>query len=128
MLVLLGLSACETVEISMRYPASDDKPSASPKQKPTKDNTFPGVGNNETVRLAAGTWRGDIRISSNRATVRGAGQGRTVIAGDVIITGNTVTMTGLTIRGSVTISGNNANLTGADIAGRVSDRGNKNAW
>lgn len=42
--------------------------------------------------------------------VRGAGAGRTVIAGNVIIRGN------------------NANLQGANIRGRVINEGNANSW
>jgi formylmethanofuran dehydrogenase subunit C len=60
--------------------------------------------------------------------VRGAGAGRTVIAGNVIIRGNSAVFTALTIEGNVTISGNNANLQGANIRGRVINEGNANSW
>lgn len=84
--------------------------------------------NNSTVRLDPGTYRGGITISANKVTLIGAGAGRTLIDGDINITGNSCTVSGAHIRGNVNVSGNNADLTGARIDGRVQSSGNNNSW
>lgn len=90
--------------------------------------SLPAVGNNETVTLDAGTYAGGVTIRSNKATLQGAGVGRTVIDGNLVVSGNVVAVRGLTIRGNVRLDGNNADLTGAEITDRVVNNGNNNSW
>ena len=75
--------------------------------------------NNSTVRLEPGTYRGDLVIDANRVTLIGAGTGRTVINGDVRITGNSCTLRDVRVRGNVYIEGNNADLTNIIVDGRI---------
>lgn len=87
------------------------------------------IDNNETVMLEAGTFTGTLRIDANNATVRGAGVGRTVIRGDVIIDGNANTILGFAIDGRVSVSGNTNDLTGVELSqAELSVRGNNNRY
>jgi formylmethanofuran dehydrogenase subunit C len=87
------------------------------------------VDNNANIRLQAGTYTGLLVIDANNARISGAGVGRTIIQGDVVINGNANSVSGLTIQGSVSISGNTNNLTGAEVnKSRVTARGNNNRF
>jgi formylmethanofuran dehydrogenase subunit C len=87
------------------------------------------VDNNATIRLQAGTYTGRLVINANNATISGAGVGKTIIRGDVVINGNANKVRGMTIQGGVSISGNTNNLTGAELnKSRVTARGNNNRY
>lgn len=87
------------------------------------------VDNNANIRLQAGTYTGRLVINANNATISGAGVGKTIIRGDVVINGNANKVRGLTIQGGVSISGNTNNLTGAELnKSRVTARGNNNRF
>jgi formylmethanofuran dehydrogenase subunit C len=87
------------------------------------------VDNNASIRLQQGTYTGRLVIDANNATISGAGIGRTVIRGDVVITGNSNKVRGLTILGVVSISGNTNDLTGAELdTSKVRARGNNNRF
>lgn len=84
--------------------------------------------NNSTVQIDAARYRGDVEIRANKVVLRGRGTGATEIVGDVRITGNSSTLTGLTISGNVYLSGNNNSISGANVTGEVISEGNNNSW
>lgn len=87
------------------------------------------VGNNDKISLHAGTYTGRLVINANNASISGAGIGVTVIRGDVVINGNSNTISNLTILGSVSISGNTNDLKGTKVdKSRVTAKGNKNSY
>jgi formylmethanofuran dehydrogenase subunit C len=102
---------------------------SSPRPTPTRDLGAIRVDNNATIRLQAGTYTGRLVINANNAKISGAGIGRTIIRGDVIINGNANRVSGLTIQGGVSISGNTNNLSGVELnKSRVTSRGNNNRY
>jgi formylmethanofuran dehydrogenase subunit C len=87
------------------------------------------VDNNANIRLQPGTYTGRLVIDANNATISGAGIDRTILRGDVVITGNSNKVRGLTILGVVSISGNTNDLTGAEVdTAKVRARGNNNRY
>ncbi len=80
------------------------------------------------MRLQAARYVGGLTISPNKVTLIGAGAGRTVIEGNLTITGNNCVLRNLTVTGSVIIRANNADLRGAQIGGQVISQGNNNVW
>ena len=84
--------------------------------------------NNSTVQLEAARYRGDVEIRANKVVLKGQGTRATEIAGDVGISGNSCTITGLTVSGDVYLSGNNNSVRGANITGKVISQGNNNSW
>ncbi len=84
--------------------------------------------NNSTVQLEAARYRGDVEIRANKVVLKGRGTRSTEIAGNVRITGNSCTITGLTISGNVYLSGNNNSVRGANVTGKVISEGNNNSW
>jgi len=119
--VAFGLSGCIVLDSVSQAPGQS--------RSVTRSLNEVNVGNNETVTLESGTLEGTLRIEANKATVRGAGVGRTVIRGDLVIDGNANTVTGLTVVGRVSVSGNTNDLTGVDLSrAEVSDRGNNNRY
>lgn len=125
-IVAFGLSGCIVLE---SVSPTSERSSSERSSSTGRSLGSVTVDNNETVMLESGTLEGTLRIDANNATVRGAGIGRTVIRGDVIIDGNANTVTGLTVDGRVSVSGNTNDLTGADLSrAEVSDRGNNNRY
>ena len=124
---LVALTGCETFDVST-FSGSLQVKSEQTGGGSEAALRFPRTGNNQTVSLDAGTYRGDVVISSNRVTVRGAGIGRTVIDGNVIVNGNGAVFADLTITGNVALSANNADFQKARIHGQVQDSGNGNRW
>lgn len=112
-------ASCETVTVGITAEA-ETRPAKQ--QKP-----IPSIRNNTTVRLGRGYYRGGT-IASNKVTIIGRGIGTTVIRGNLVITGNSCVVRGLTVDGNVVIRGNNVNLAGARILGRVNSSGNNNVW
>jgi len=122
-LLTLSLTGC----ISLTISPGRTSPGSSP--APTRDLGAIRVDNNATIRLQAGTYTGRLVINANNATISGAGIGRTIIRGDVVINGNANKVRALTIQGGVSISGNTNNLTGAELnKSRVTSRGNNNRY
>ena len=87
------------------------------------------VDNNDRINLQAGSYTGRLVIDANNASISGAGIGRTIIRGDVVINGNSNKIRNLTILGSVSVSGNSNDLSRAELdRARISVRGNKNRY
>lgn len=87
------------------------------------------VGHNDSVSLLSRTYTGTLRVRANSATITGAGTGRTIIRGDVVIQGNANTVTGVTVIGSVSVSGNANDLQGSDLSrAEVTIRGQANRY
>lgn len=84
--------------------------------------------NNSSVQLEAARYQGNIEIRANKVVIKGRGSRATEIAGDVRISGNSCTLTALTVSGNVYLSGNNNDLSGANVRGRVISEGNNNSW
>lgn len=104
-------------------PDSDNPASASP-----STSQLDSFENNSTVQLEAARYRGDVEIRANKVVLTGRGTRATEIAGDVRITGNSSTLTQLTVAGDVYLSGNNNNVRGARVTGEVISEGNNNSW
>jgi hypothetical protein len=84
--------------------------------------------NNSTVQLEAARYRGNIEIRANKVVLKGRGTRATEIAGDVRISGNSCTLTALTVSGNVYLFGNNTNLRGVKVTGKVISEGKNNSW
>ena len=76
----------------------------------------------------AARYVGDLRVSRNSVTIRGAGIHASTIDGDLIVDGNNFRIRDVTITGVVRIDGNNADLRGARILGAIASFGNNNRW
>ncbi|MFO7782055.1 MAG: hypothetical protein R6W94_10565 [Spirochaetia bacterium] len=132
LVLTIALTSCRTVGVVIPDgPPSDRPPAGSPGEPDSGPDRgargWPNVGNNQTLRLERGSYSGGA-ITSNRVTIVGRGRAATVIRGDLVIRGNSCTVTDLTIDGDVVITGNNADLRGARIRGSVDSRGQNNAW
>lgn len=123
--VVIGvLAGCVVIPESFSGPAPDSRSAGG-----NRSLDAVAVGNNQTVRLDAGTYEGRLVIEANNATVAGAGVGRTVVRGTVIVEGNKNTVRGLTVIGTVRISGNVNDVTGADLSqANVDASGNNNRY
>ena len=87
------------------------------------------VGNNETVELGPGTYKGDLVIDANNSELVGAGVGTTILRGNITIDGNSNRIVGVTIVGTVMITGNTNDLTESDVSqAQISAEGNKNTY
>ena len=132
-LIILALSSCGTVGIVIPAgPPPESPPADTPGDTPGRGSEqgprgLPGQGNNQTIRLDRGSYSGGT-ITGNRVTIVGRGRRSTFIRGDLVIRGNSCTVTDLTVQGSVLIAGNNADLRGARITGSVTSRGQNNVW
>lgn len=127
-LALLLLASCTSLDFPS-LSTTRDEGARSAGGTGTRNAASVAVGNNDTVRLDAGTYEGTLRVDANNATVSGAGVGRTVLRGTLIVDGNSNTVSGLTVIGRVTISGNTNDLSGADLTdAEVSSRGNNNRY
>lgn len=74
---------------------------------------FRKVGRRGT--LGAGYMVGDVKLRGPGLLYVGAGKGRTVIDGDLDITGNHFVLKGITITGRIKIRGNNNDLSGCEL-------------
>jgi|GEM_PF-4404474 len=86
------------------------------------------ISNNEVVRLERAVYVGDLVLNGNRIRVIGQGPRRTVIQGQVVISGNSCELHNLTVNGDLILSGNNNDVRGAEVRGRVSSHGNNNRY
>lgn len=119
------LAGCVIIPESFSGPAAASRSGAAQ----TRSLDGVAVGNNETVRLDAGTYEGRLVIEANNATVTGAGSGRTVLRATVIVNGNKNSVRGLTVIGDVRIAGNVNDLSDADLSqANVEARGNNNRY
>ena len=89
--------------------------------------SFPSISNNAHIELESKTYESPL-INSNNVTIKGRGMVGTVLAGDVRITGNGVTLTELTIDGDAILEGNNITLTKVRVTGITTSSGNNNTW
>ena len=122
-LLALTLTSCISLTISPGRTTQGSSPA------PSRDLGAIRVDNNANIRLQAGTYTGRLVINANNARISGAGMGRTIIRGDVVINGNANRISGLTIQGGISISGNSNNLSGVELnKSRVSARGNNNRY
>ncbi len=132
LLLMFALSSCRTVGVVISDGPPPDRPPAGAPEEPDRGpdrgaRGWPSVGNNQTLRLDSGSYSGGA-ITANKVTIIGRGRAATVIRGDLVIRGNSCTVTDLTIEGDVVITGNNADLRGARIRGSVDSRGQNNVW
>lgn len=88
--------------------------------------TFLELENDQRVHLLPIVYNGDLVIRGNNNEIIGAGVGQTVIAGNVLITGNANLVRDLTILGTVTFRGNENTLQNVDYQGAIEDPGNGN--
>ncbi len=124
-LTATGCSTMGTLTFSASQPRSANKPKAKPAPS---HRSIGHLRNNSTLRLEAGTYRGGLTIRENSVTIAGAGSARTVIVGNMTITGNNCVLRDVRIQGDVRLSGNNADLRSAVIEGRVTSTGQNNRW
>ncbi len=122
-LVLSGtFQSCVTLgtwSLTADYPPSTNRP---------EHWNLGNLRNNTSLKLDSGVYKGDITIRENRVTLLGEGTARTLIDGNIHITGNNCTLGNLRVQGDVYLSGNNADLRSAVIEGKVSSSGNHNRW
>jgi hypothetical protein len=83
-------------------------------------------GNHEVVELAEGKYDGDLVIGGNHNVVKGAGYGKTIIKGKLLMSGNHNTVSSVTIEGGGTVEGNHNDATKAEFHGDVTTAKNKN--
>jgi hypothetical protein len=81
-----------------------------------------------SVRLQPGLYRGNFRLAGSSLTVQGAGRDQTIIDGNLVITGNFNTVTGLTILGKVIIEGSQNQLRDVDFRAGIGDQGLMNKY
>src|SRR5687768_16355654 len=73
-----------------------DAPSSSRKVPP---GPTPAIsGNHEWIELAEGSFQGDLVVRGNYNRVTGAGNGKTIIDGRLVMYGNHNTVSGLTVK------------------------------
>jgi hypothetical protein len=79
------------------------------------------------VELKEGLYDGDFELGSVQIRVTGAGVGKTVIDGDLIIQTQCV-VSNLTITGNVIFEGHQAQLVDCDFYGKIIDKGMQNRY
>jgi len=97
---------------------------ATPATPSAPQNVPPGPtptigGNHETIVLAEGKYRGDLVIGGNHNIVRGAGTGKTIVDGRLVMNGNHNRVGELSVTGGGTIGGNHNDASGAILEGEV---------
>src|SRR5262245_61669875 len=80
-------------------------------------------GNGKHVVLEAGSYTGDLVLHGNDNFVEGAGAGRTVIEGRLLVHGNGQRVQGMTVRGPSEVHGTNNTVGGIEFAGGVTMHG-----
>ncbi|MBN1409732.1 MAG: hypothetical protein JW969_02735 [Spirochaetales bacterium] len=119
-LVFIMLSGCVSVTTVKPDPHRD--------KKPHKHRNIGRIKNNSHIRLQAAGYLGNFVISQNKVTISGKGRGKTIIYGNVTITGNGCFLRDLTVTGNVHIRGNNNRLEHVSVKGRVTSNGKNNKW
>lgn len=84
--------------------------------------------NHAKIRLAEGTYAGDLVVGGNHCTVVGAGPGKTIVEGGFTLAGNHNTVRDLSVRGAGTIGGNHNTAKRVEIAGGMKVGGNHCAY
>lgn len=84
-------------------------------------------GNGQVVQIPAGTCDGDLIVSGNSNRVTGAGPGRTVVRGALILSGNGNAVSQLTVLSPSNISGNGNSATGTEFRAAVDMSGHDNS-
>lgn len=79
------------------------------------------------VDLKAGCYAGDFVLGSSQIRVCGAGVGKTVIHGNLVLQTQCV-VSNLTVTGDVIFEGHQAELVDSDFFGRVIDHGSQNRY
>lgn len=83
-------------------------------------NACPNItGNGKVVKLPEGTCQGDLIITGNANQVIGVGPGKSVVNGNLNLSGNQNQLHGVSVRGNSNISGNENDATGNELSGRV---------
>lgn len=67
---------------------------------------------------------GDIKVESNDVSVRGNGEDKTIITGNVSFKGNNVRLRNMTIQGNLEVDGENAALFFVTVYGNLHSKGN----
>jgi hypothetical protein len=76
-------------------------------------------GHHESVQLAEGKYEGDLVVGGHHNTVTGAGYGKTIVKGRLLMSGNHNKVSGMTIESGGTIEGNHNDATKAQFHGDV---------
>lgn len=83
--------------------------------------------NHGHVRLAPGTYHGDLVVSGNHCVVEGAGVDQTVVDGNLSLDGNHNVVRGVTVNGNGKVSGNHNVARSVHVKGTVEATGNHSA-
>ena len=86
--------------------------------------SFEAKGN---ANLESGFYRGDFRLTGSAAQLVGAGKGKTVIEGDLIIKMQ-CTVKNMTVLGKVVFTGSQNDLKDVDFRGGIDDKGSQNRY
>jgi hypothetical protein len=82
-----------------------------------------------TVELEASTYEGDLVVDATSAWIFGAGPERTIIDGDLIISGNRNEIRGVRVTGRVRISGDHNKIIQSDLSNTtIIDTGDGNEY
>jgi hypothetical protein len=80
-------------------------------------------GNDRHVVLRCGLYRGDLQIRGHNVIVEGAGAGRTIIEGAVVVSGHDIAVRGVTALEPSNVRGHAIDLRNSEFAGGVEVRG-----
>jgi hypothetical protein len=106
-------------------PAGCPAPGTDPSAYSVDRGQTPKLGGNHVVHpLAAGTYRGDLKVGGNNVTVCGAGAGQTIVEGALELGGNHNQVRGLTVRKRSKVGGNRNSAEGTQFADGVDMGGN----
>lgn len=123
-LALVLLAGC-LIGCHAKVEASTE-PNAPPATRTVPAGPTPSVdGKHQVVELGEGKFKGDLVVGGSHNHVRGAGWGKTIIDGRLLMTGNHNSVSGLTIEGGGTIEGNHNDATKAQLHGDVTTSGDK---
>ena len=130
LLVVAGLPACQASIGAGAAVGADAHENADPGGPPDKDrDVAPGAlvslsCNHAKIRLAEGSYAGDLVVGGNHCTVVGAGPGKTIVEGGFTLAGNHNTVRDLSVKGAGQIAGNHNTAKKIEIAGGMKVGGN----
>lgn len=124
------LPACQASVGAAAAVGTSGEASADPGGPPDTDrDVAPGAlvslsCNHAKIRLAPGTYAGDLAVGGNHCTVVGAGVGKTIVEGGLTLAGNHNTVRELSVRGAGKIAGNHNVAKKVALGGGVQVGGN----
>ena len=129
-LAVVALSACHASVGAGAAVGTNAAANSDPGGPPDPDRDIaPGAlvslsCNHAKLRLAEGSYAGDLVVGGNHCTVVGAGPGRTIIEGGFTLAGNHNTVRDLSVKGAGRIAGNHNAAKKVEIAGGMQVGGN----